>query len=163
MLLRNQTAFNISQYLFFVNVYGQYQLMPEWPWIQNFIKVILSYIITSVTCVWLSKTGTSGCDFTCKNQTMFPNTCRARLHLLDTQPLWGSGKETSLAHAPPGEKVRWTKSNFLGLLPKSANDQWNCKISNCYTELSLWQWHFASIRFILTFLSKCVTKCVQYC
>ena len=37
---------------------------------------------------------------------------------------------------PAGKKtIWWTKSNFLGLLSKSGNDQWDCEISNYYVAL----------------------------
>ena len=35
------------------------------------------------------------------------------------------------------ETVWWSRSNFLGLLPKSGKDQWDCKISNYYVALPL--------------------------
>ena len=33
------------------------------------------------------------------------------------------------------ETVWLTKSNFLGLLPKRGNDQWDCKLGNYYVAL----------------------------
>ena len=35
-------------------------------------------------------------------------------------------------HASRQEMVWWTESNFLGLLPKTGNDQWDCEIGNYY-------------------------------
>ena len=53
---------------------------------------------------------------------------------------------------PPGETVWWTKSNFLGLFPKMAEDQWDCKIANYYVVLPLQlQNLFISIRVSILF------------
>jgi len=35
----------------------------------------------------------------------------------------------SRARASQRETVWWTKSNFLGLFPKSVEDQWDCDIT----------------------------------
>ena len=35
------------------------------------------------------------------------------------------------------ETVWWTKSNFLGLFPKTVEDQWDCEIANYYIALPL--------------------------
>ena len=51
--------------------------------------------------------------------------CRPSLVTRPDQPACTSRRET----------VWWTKSNFLGLLPKSGKDQWDCEISNYYVAL----------------------------
>ena len=59
---------------------------------------------------------------------------------------WGSTHVASYSEvslvptpsAPPGEKrssERTAKSNFLGLFPKTVEDQWDCEIANYYVAL----------------------------
>ena len=52
-------------------------------------------------------------------------------------PLWIHVVEIKWSCARPAcasrrEMVWWTMPNFLGLFPKSGNDQWDCEITNCY-------------------------------
>ena len=57
------------------------------------------------------------------------------------------------------EMVWWTKSNFLGLLPKSGKDQWDCEISNYYVHTSLTTVKFVHLNSsILTFFERVVCK-----
>ena len=56
-------------------------------------------------------------------------------------------------HAPPGEKQSGDL-NFLGLFPKTGEDEWDCEIANYYVVLSLQQSNFfISIRVSMLFLS----------
>ena len=52
---------------------------------------------------------------------------------------WSCAQSTG---ASQQETVWWTKSDFLGLLPKSGKDQWDCEIGNYYVGLPL---HFLSL------------------
>ena len=45
----------------------------------------------------------------------------------------------SLAGTSWWETVWWTKSDFLGLFPKSGKDQWDCEIGDYYVTLPLQQ------------------------
>ena len=57
-------------------------------------------------------------------------------------------------HASRRETVWWTKSNFLGLLPKTVEDQWDCEISNYYVALPNNIQIYSSMCFFLIGLSE---------
>ena len=72
--------------------------------------------------------------------------------------LWVSTGLVTTMYASRWKTVWWTQSNFLGLLPKSSKEQWDCEISNYYVALPLQQKKnlFISIRVSILFWPGCL-------